>query len=84
MGSGVLVSRGTDLFVATAHHVTEVPDPDDLHCIPKPPRPINMKGGRFSVIETDRKSVNHNENLSASARPGKMHLFSPETHAAIL
>jgi hypothetical protein len=42
IGTGVLVSDGTNLFVATAHHVAEALDLADLRCIPKPPRPVNM------------------------------------------
>lgn len=42
IGSGVLVSDGTDLFVATAQHVAIALDLNDLRCIPKPPRPVSV------------------------------------------
>ncbi|HLW60644.1 MAG TPA: trypsin-like peptidase domain-containing protein [bacterium] len=42
IGSGVLVSHGTDLFVATAEHVADALDLDDIRCIPKPPQPVNI------------------------------------------
>lgn len=40
IGSGVLVSVGDALFVATARHVAKALPPEDILCIPKPSGPM--------------------------------------------
>jgi hypothetical protein len=42
LGTGILVSAGAALFVATAWHVARDLPPGDVYCIPRPPAPLRI------------------------------------------
>jgi hypothetical protein len=46
--------------------------------------PADRERAGFGLTESSRKPLNDNEQPPSSPRPRKMHVFNPETHAAIL